>query len=100
MECRKKRQWLKKENLIKAYSNGKCMCACCGEKQFEFLTIDHIGGQKTRIALGHGKNGKRKGVGLCSLLTREGFPHKDKLRILCHNCNQATSYGRVCPHKR
>ena len=98
--ARKSRQ-ASRRRLLGAYSKGKCICACCGESILEFLILDHIGGNKTRVALGHQirhKDGEKK-----FRITRElriaGYPHKDKLRVLCANCNMATTNGRICPHK-
>lgn len=87
--------------VMNEYGNGKC--ECCGEKNIEFLTIDHIGGKKTRIELGHvkGKGGERnavKGYGLYSKLVNDGFPYKDKLRVLCWNCNCSIGMYGYCPH--
>lgn len=41
-----------KQEVMSHYSKGSPKCACCGENEFIFLTIDHIFGRK---ALGHGK---------------------------------------------
>lgn len=37
------------------YSDNDIKCACCGERQMEFLSIDHIhgGGTKHRVAIGN-----------------------------------------------
>jgi|GEM_PF-1659345 len=72
-------------------------CACCGESTIPFLTIDHINGSgnKRRAA------GEKFGYGLISSWETAGWPIeiKKEFRILCHNCNQATRYGRPCPHQ-
>lgn len=46
-----------KLKVLDHYSNGTMVCACCGEKNIEFLTIDHIdgGGHTHRKLLGKGK---------------------------------------------
>jgi len=95
--CKRSNWTSKKIKFLKEYSNGKCVCACCGENHIEFLSLDHIGGVATRKAIGH--HG-RLGVMMYKLLERQNYPHKDKLRVLCHNCNQATTWGRVCPHQK
>ncbi len=83
-----------RDEVIAAYG-GKC--ACCGEAEREFLCLDHIGnwGGKHRKAEGW----KAKGKALFLRLKNQGFP-KDKWRLLCMNCNQATRYGDECPHQR
>src|SRR3990167_9174982 len=46
--------------VIAHYSNNKNDCACCGENNHKFLTIDHIkgGGNKHRIEIAKQKLGK------------------------------------------
>lgn len=68
-------------------------CSCCGVTNPEFLTIDHINrdGKEHRKRVG-------SGIGLYRAIIKEGFP-KDKYRLLCWNCNEATRYGRPCPHE-
>lgn len=71
---------------------GSC-CACCGETEPLFLTIDHIDGSG---------NEHRREIGKTDMwlwLLRQGFP--DGFRILCYNCN-AGRYrnGGKCPHER
>ena len=65
-------------------------CACCGEEEMVFLAIDHIGGG--------GRKHRRKfeGIGLWRWLKNNGYPQG--YRVLCHNCNWATAFGRTCPH--
>lgn len=75
------------------YSYGG-KCACCGERQFPFLTIDHIGGGGAK----HKREIGGKTHQLYSWLKRKGFP--DGFRVLCMNCNWATAYGRICPHQQ
>lgn len=104
--CRKQirhnRRKLWKKKVLQEYCIGKLKCACCSEEELDFLSLDHIGGKKTRILLGHMGNsikGLRSGA-LYARLATEKFPHKDKLRVLCMNCNMATAHNRICPHKR
>ncbi len=85
-------QQLLKREILTAYGGE---CACCGEADFTFLVIDHIGGggrkQRDEEFNGFG--------GACSYrwLRREGFP--SGFRVLCHNCNWATAFNRTCPHQ-
>jgi hypothetical protein len=66
------------------------VCACCGEPETEFLVLDHIGGQR-------GKKRAEMPVAYKDALSKH---QPEKYRTLCHNCNQATRYDRVCPHKK
>lgn len=85
-----------KAEVIAAYG-GKC--ACCGETELDFLSIDHIfgSGKKHVQSLNIGR-----GFQFYGYLRRNGFPDKDKLRVLCMNCNFALGVSRcdVCPHQR
>lgn len=69
------------------------VCACCGNDDFEFLTVDHIngGGHQHRTVVGIGGN-------FYNAVLRDPDA-KSKYRVLCMNCNFALGmYGR-CPHK-
>ena len=85
----KERQGEIRRIVINNYG-GKCKC--CGETIIEFLAIDHIngGGYKHRQIIGNS-------IRYYYWIIRNNFP--DNYRILCHNCNQATSWGRKCPHE-
>lgn len=76
--------------LIDAYGGR---CACCGEREPAFLTLDHIGGGGNRHRRLSGGDRKMK-----QEIKRLGFP-KDKYRLLCMNCQIATRFGRTCPHQ-
>jgi hypothetical protein len=74
-------------------------CECCGEKVFEFLTLDHINndGNKYRKKNGKSFGGNR----FYSWLRVNDYPPEIKLRVLCYNCNCARAYfGGECPHKQ
>jgi len=58
-----------------------------------FLTLDHIG--NSRIELGHNN---RRPWDIYKELVVHNFPYKDKIRVLCMNCNLAVRDGRICPH--
>jgi len=79
------------EQLLQIYGNK---CACCGESNRLFLTLDHIngGGYAERKAL---KNYPFRCVGKA---TRE--PDRSKYQILCFNCNCGKNRNNgICPHK-
>jgi hypothetical protein len=68
-------------------------CACCGESQREFLTIDHIYGGGVK---------HRKRVSAKKLLTQihaEPEQARQLYRILCWNCNGARGANGYCPHE-
>lgn len=87
-KAREKRKRIREE-VIQHYGGR---CACCGESQFEFLTIDHIhgGGTKHRESLG-GANY------FYNWLIKNNFP--EGFQVLCMNCNWAKRFGR-CPHEK
>ena len=78
--------------VIEHYSNGTMCCACCGEKHYEFLGVDHVngGGARMRRELGHGN--------ISAWLKSRGFP--EGYRILCHNCNMSLGFYGYCPHQK
>jgi hypothetical protein len=92
-EYNKKFRLKLREEVISHY--GNCRCACCGETNFGFLTIDHIGG-------GGNKHKKRLGlvtVGFYAWLKRNDYPKG--YRVLCYNCNCGIAFNRgICPHKK
>lgn len=79
-----------KRQTMEAYG-GKCQC--CGIKQLQFLTIDHINnnGKEERLKYGSGKQ-------FYALLKRQGWPNNG-YRVLCMNCNWARRHGQQCPHE-
>lgn len=99
-EVRRHRARLKHGNrvlklqVLQAYSGDVPFCQCCGEKSFEFLTIDHIAndGAAHRRSLNNGKGGN-----VYIFLRKNGFP--DGFRVLCMNCNFAIGRYGYCPHQ-
>lgn len=69
-------------------------CACCGERETGFLTIDHIGGLVPEMKECGRKLG---GDNLYKYLVAHHFP--PGYQCLCANCNLAISWWGVCPHK-
>lgn len=85
-EYRKKRIRRVKERIIEAYGGE---CACCGEKELNFLSIDHINDD--------GRTEKTGGVNFYCKIIKAGFPKR--FRILCLNCNMGRYFnGGTCPH--
>lgn len=68
-------------------------CACCGETEPKFLTIDHIngGGNVQRKKLG------KSGFVMYKWLIKNNFP--DGFQLLCYNCNCAKGFFGECPHQ-
>ena len=92
-----KRARLKLRNeVLNAYSSGKPKCACCGEKIWEFLALDHVNndGYLER------NNKYKKGgpTGFYHQLKKLNYPDKYRYQILCHNCNCAKGFYGKCPH--
>lgn len=83
-----------KNEVFEAYGGWKC--ACCGEAERLFLTIDHM--------LNNGSQLRREGVhGHSTMfyrwLKKSGYP-KD-FQVLCMNCQFGKRMnGNVCPHQR
>ncbi len=79
------------ESVLDGYGRK---CACCGEDNPAFLTLDHINndGCKERK-----ENGGRSGYGFYKKVVTEGFPKH--LQLLCYNCNCGKHRnGGICPH--
>lgn len=84
-----------KKMVMLQYSEGCGTCVCCGESNSLFLTLDHIAndGKKHRETWGHGSRFYKQ-------LAKANFPDKDKLQVLCWNCNEGKRFNRgVCPHQ-
>lgn len=78
-----------RQQIIEIYGNK---CACCGESELDFLAIDHINGDGNE----HRKTFKGS---IYLWLKKYNYPKKS-FRVLCHNCNMATRFNKICPHKR
>ena len=74
-------------------------CACCGESEPAFLTIDHVlgTGARERAAL-WGREHGGGGLPFYRWLKRSGFPQDGRYRVLCMNCNLAIHNLGECPH--
>lgn len=88
-----------KQQVYDAYGN---VCACCGEDNPFFLSIDHVNndGADHRRSLGADPtSGVIRGVGmqLYYEIIREDF--SERFQILCYNCNCGKARnGGICPH--
>lgn len=85
----------KKRLCIERYSDGKFECICCGEKIYEFLTIDHSNNDGAE----HRRKDKlRSGTMMYHWLIKNNFPKGFK--VMCFNCNLAKGFFGECPHKK
>lgn len=82
-----------KDAVFGAYGGYKC--ACCGELEKIFLTIDHINND----GAAHRKQiGFRGGIGLYLWIAKHDFP--PGFQVYCFNCNHGKQLNHgVCPHK-
>ena len=70
-----------KELVYNHYSNGVIECACCGEKEIDFLSLDHIYNNGAK----HKKKIKGGGFGILRWAIKNNFP--PIFQLLCMNCN-------------
>lgn len=76
-------------DAMEAY--GGVRCACCGETEWHFLSIDHINNDGAEHRRSVGRN-------LHLWLKQSNYP--PGFQVLCHNCNIGKRRnGGVCPHK-
>lgn len=73
------------------YGGNPPRCACCGETEIKFLTIDHIAGNGVE----HRK--QIKDTSVARWIISNGFP--DGFQILCYNCNCSKGFYGQCPHQ-
>ena len=77
-----------KEIVYETYGNK---CACCGEVERLFLSIDHVNNDGS-------KEKSRNPYSIYLKIIRLSFP-KD-YQLLCMNCNHGKSRNKgICPHK-
>jgi hypothetical protein len=77
-----------KLDVLKAYGN---QCVCCGEKQYEFLSLDHINndGAAHRI--------QTKRTNIYRWAKASNYP--DTIQLMCFNCNLSKGFFGICPHQ-
>lgn len=89
------RKWAReaRRRVLEHYGGKHLKCACCGEKNYEFLCLDHVngGGCKDRKNIGGG-------VAFYSHIIKNNFPKG--FRVMCHNCNASLGYYGYCPHTK
>jgi len=78
---------------ILAYGGYKC--ACCGETEPKFLSLDHVNNDGAE----HRRNENLSGATLYKWLKDNDYP--DGFQVLCMNCNHGKMRnGGVCPHEQ
>jgi hypothetical protein len=90
-ESQRKREFLRniKREAFNAY--GGEFCACCGEREFSFLGLDHEKG-------GGNRDPRGRALSLYRKLKKEGWP--PGFQVLCANCNWGKWVcGGICPHQ-
>jgi len=83
-----------REEVFAAYGGKRC--ACCGEAEPLFLSIDHVDndGAQMRRSGTHSRGGTQ----FYQWLRKNGFPAG--FQVLCMNCNLGKHRnGGVCPHQ-
>jgi len=86
-------KYIRRMRLATLDAYGGPVCKCCGDKNEEFLTIDHIDGRGAE----HRRTIKRGGHSFYLWLKQNGFPKG--FRVLCMNCNFSLGMRGYCPHK-
>lgn len=72
-------------------------CACCGEVEPKFLTVDHINNDGHIRRKGDHNGGSNFYKSVVRAI-RSGKPPED-LQLLCRNCNWGKhANGGICPH--
>lgn len=91
-----------RKQVFEHYGNK---CACCGESEPLFLTLDHINNdganQRRALAKQLGRKADYRsmaGKRMYYRFVKYGFP--DDLQLLCSNCNHGKfRNGGICPHQ-
>lgn len=97
MALAKTRHQERRRLVLEHYSGGTPVCACCGERTKEFLTLDHIdnnGAARKRQADGPA----RSGAHTYQWIIKNNYP--PGFQVLCMNCNCAKAWWGACPHQK
>lgn len=83
---------------LRHYGGNPPRCACCGESNVGFLSLDHVNNDGNL----HRKTEAHKNTPHCYfVLKRAGFPTTPAIQVLCFNCNLGReNNGGICPHKQ
>jgi hypothetical protein len=95
MLTRIKRQRIK-DAVFAAYGGYKC--ACCGETEKLFLTLDHINNDGAKHRRKISGNRTMAGAPFYAWLLRNNFPND--IQVLCMNCQHGKRMNKgICPHR-
>ncbi len=91
VETKQVRYYELKEKVYSAYGNA---CACCGETQPEFLTLDHVNNDGNI----HRKEMGGQAESFLKWIIANEYPRT--VQILCWNCQwgKVKNHG-ICPHQ-
>lgn len=85
----KERRLKARQEALVAYGN---LCVCCGESNWQFLSIDHVNNDGAE----HRKQIKRP-EDMFRWLKKHNWP--TGFRVLCFNCNLSRGHLGYCPHE-
>jgi hypothetical protein len=94
-EERQRTRLRRKARSLHIIGGGNVRCRCCGEREIDLLTIDHIegGGTQHRRELG------ARGVSIHQWIRANREEAKRRLQPLCYNCHIGKDALGGCPHK-
>ncbi len=91
------REYRKGLRLDALMAYGGLRCACCGETEYMFLTLDHINndGAEDRVKIA----GRRNAAGTHTYKWLKARDYPPGYQVLCMNCNFGKRMNNgVCPH--
>lgn len=93
----KRRHDNRRDQVFAAYGGYKC--ACCGETEPAFLSLDHVNNDGAEWRRERFGNRMAAGYHTYKWLINHGFP--PGFQVLCMNCQHGKRMrGGVCPHQR
>jgi hypothetical protein len=88
----------RKFSVLAIYSEGQPRCACCGETEISFLTMDHINNNGAEHRKKIFKSKTRGGYSFYVWIIKNNFP--EDLQVLCMNCQFGKKFNEgICPHE-
>lgn len=87
----------RKLEALRRYGDGRC--ACCGETDYRFLTLDHANKDGAAHRTDLGGTPRLSSTTFIHRLAALGWPAVPGLRVLCANCHMAIDLWGGCPHQ-